>query len=354
MRPLPIRTEQLSSGPSATPDAILIDIRQDRELLKAIPAVKRRYPSMPVAIVAPSLDPELMLEAMRAGVTEFLPEPLTHHAIESSLGRMMTDRTDAVEGTVLALIGAKGGVGATTLAVNLAEALACSSGSALLLDLHPYGDAAVFVGVEPKFSVSDALENTHRLDAAFFRNLVVHTASGMDLLAAPQSGSTRSLDPMRVRAVVECAKRFYRSVVIDVPRTDASLLQALDAASAFFVVVNHELATVRAAYRLTASLRQHFSDRIGVLVNRTDRASDISLADIEKAVNAKIKHVFPNEYRQALRGLNTGSPVAQSTQTRLGASFHELARKLSGQQPAAAGEEQNRFFGWLTPRRASN
>src|SRR5437867_9173466 len=110
-----------------------------------------------------------MLEAMRAGVTECIPEPLTQGALETAVGRVMVQRTAPVEGRVFAVVGAKGGVGATTIAVNFAEAIARVAGETLLVDLNvATGDAAVFLGVDPRFTVIDALENTQRLDENFF------------------------------------------------------------------------------------------------------------------------------------------------------------------------------------------
>jgi len=93
------------------------------------------------------------------------------------------------------------------------------------------------------------------------------------------------------------------------------------------------------------------------LINRSDRQAEISQADIEKAVNAKIKHVFPNDYKQALAAVNKGEPVAQSAEGRLAGSFHALARDLSGQQKKgkdtpAEEPSAGRLFGWL-PRRTA-
>ena len=149
-----------SSRPLTTmPDVIVVDVRADRRLLSEIGGIKRRYPSMGVAIVVPSLEPDLMLEAMRAGVSECISEPLTREAVETAITRVMVQRTAPLEGRVFAIVGAKGGVGATTVAVNVADAIAQALGDALLIDLHvAAGEAAVFLGVEPRFSVAEALE----------------------------------------------------------------------------------------------------------------------------------------------------------------------------------------------------
>jgi pilus assembly protein CpaE len=355
MRAVTLQADQLASPSRAVvamPDVVLVDVRSNRQLLAAVGGIKRRYPSMGIAIVVPALDPDLMLEAMRAGVSECVVEPLTEAALEAAIGRVLVQRTAPIEGRVFAIVGAKGGVGATTVAVNVAEAIARAAGDALLIDLQGgAGDAAVFVGVEPRFTVREALENTHRLDEAFFRGLIVRTRTGVDLLAAsPRSGG---LDPHRLRTLIEFGARYYRAVVLDVPRGDVEVLDSLEAASSIVVVVNHELPTLRSAYRLVTTLRQRYgSDRIALLVNRSDRTSEISLEDISRAVNTPVKHVLPSDYKPALVAINKGEPLARSTQGRLASAIHTLARTLIGQDAPEAADS-SRLFGWLTPRRST-
>ena len=117
------------------------------------------------------------------------------------------------------------------MAVNVASVLAREApGEALLMDLHlAHGDAAVFLGAEPRFSVVDALENTHRLDEAFFRGLVVTDRSGPDLLASSERHVVGTPGADRVRQLIEFARPDYRYVVLDLPRSDLTILDALDA-----------------------------------------------------------------------------------------------------------------------------
>jgi pilus assembly protein CpaE len=192
-----------------------------------------------------------------------------------------------------------------------------------------------------------------RLDEAFFRGLVAHSKWGLDLLAAAVRVLSGHLDPGRLRTLIDFAVRYYRAVVLDVPRGDTSALDALEAASSIFVVVNHELPTLSSAYRLVSRLRQKYgSDRISLLVNRSDRQSDISLSDIEKAVNAKVKHVFPSDYKTALAAANQGQPVVRSD-SRLASSVQELVRALTTPEKPSSPtlDDTRRMFGWLTPKR---
>jgi pilus assembly protein CpaE len=357
MRSVVFQPEQLSSAVrtgAAMPEALLVDVRQDRSILSQVGAIKRRFPSMGIAIVATALDPELMLESMRAGVSEAIPEPLTAAAIQAAIGRVAVHQAVPVQSRVYAVIGAKGGVGATTIAVNFAAALARALGDALLMDLNfAAGDAAVFLGVEPRFTVAEALENTHRLDEAFLRSLVVRSRSGLDLLGSSPRITPGSIDSARLRSLMEFVTRYYHAVVVDVPRLDAMLLDSLESATGILVVVNHELPTLRSAHRLVAALRQRYGDRVGVVVNRSDKTAEIGLEDIEKTVGVKVRHVFPNDYRQAVAAINKGQPLAEAAQGRLTESFHAFAREITGQRAAdPAPESGGKLFGWLSPKRS--
>jgi pilus assembly protein CpaE len=216
------------------------------------------------------------------------------------------------------------------------------------------GDAAVFLGVEPRFTVVEALENTHRLDEAFLKGLLVRTRSGLDLLASSTRISPAPIDPNRVKALIDFAVNVSRCIVLDVPRLDMPLLESLEMASSIFVVVNQELPTIRNAHPLVKRLRQRYGDRVSVLVNRSDRLSEISLEDVSKAVGMPIRYVFPNDYRQAVSAANKGQPLASSNQGRLAESFHAFVKTLTGQiaNEAAAADESSRLFGWLSPRKS--
>jgi pilus assembly protein CpaE len=356
MRPVVLRADQLASAARASvalPEALLVDVRNDRSILSLVGTIKRRYPSMGIAIVAKALDPELMLESMRAGVNEAIPEPLTSASIQAAIGRVVVHQQVPVQSRVYAVIGAKGGVGATTIAVNLAAALAKALEDALLVDLNfAAGDAAVFLGVEPRFTIAEALENTHRLDEAFLRSLVVRSRAGLDLLGSSPRIAPGSIESGRLRALLDFLTRYYHAVVLDVPRLDTSLLESLESATGIFVVVNHELPTLRSAHRLVSSLRQKYGDRVGVVINRSDKNSEIGLEDIEKTVNVKVRHVFPNDYRQAVAAINKGQPLAETTQGRLAESFHAFARELTGQRGNESSQESGGIFGWLAPKRS--
>ena len=318
---------------AAPPDVVLIDVRKLGYVPSELPLLKKQHPAMNLMLLMSSLDAAVVLQAMRAGVTECIAEPFVQTEFNASLNRLVGQRTVAPAGPVFAFIGAKGGVGTTTLAVNVATTLArMSSSSTLMIDSHlVYGDAAVFLGVDARFSVLDALENLHRFDRSFFKSLVVRAPSGLDLLASSDRPPTTVVDTRRLGTVIEFASSQYRYTVVDVPRSDMAVVDSLDNASTIVVVTNQELATVRNAGRMASTLRARYRNaKVMTVINRTDRRSEIGHQDIERAVGGPIVHQFPSDYRRALHAMNKGRPLSLDNHNDLSASFNSLARELAG------------------------
>ncbi len=315
----------------ASPDVAIIDVRRVSGLPDGTAAFRRRYPGCPMVLVSTTLDPGLMLDAMRSGISECVTEPLSEEGLVAAIGRVTAQRQPDVNGDVYAFVGAKGGIGTTTLAVNAASALAKRERT-LYVDLNVAGgDAAVFLGAEPRFSVTDALDNIHRLDEALFKTLVVATDAKVDLLASSAQKMGWSIDGKRIRPLLEFARRYYRYVVVDCPRSDIGVMEALETADRIVLVTNQELATLRNGSRMATMLRQSFgSNRVMVVANRFDSTSDISHQDIERVLGTAVKHAVPSDYRASLQALTQGTPLMLKQQTRLVGAIDALARDLAG------------------------
>jgi pilus assembly protein CpaE len=336
------------------PDVLVLDARGQERVPAALAILKRLHPKTPIVLVASHLDPTFILEAMRSGASECLVEPLTQVEVQAAVNRVSDQMTPAATGQIFAFLGAKGGVGTTTAAVNVATELArVARGATLMIDLHlTYGDAAVFLGTDARFSVIDAIENSYRLDEAIFRGLVVRTKSGLDLLASSDRAMTAPIDVTKVGQVIDVASRHYRYLVLDVPRSEPAVLESLAAVKTIVVVANQELATVKSAGRIAAMLRQRYGkERVRVVVSRHDPRADIDEGDIQRAVGGPVEHLFPNDYRVAVEAMNTGVPIVLGNHSRLSASYVAFARQLAGLDPTDA--DQRGLFGRLTGRRRS-
>jgi pilus assembly protein CpaE len=317
------------------PDVVLVDVRGGGRLPTGLAGVRVRHPQAAIVLVTATLDPVLMLDAMRAGVGECVTEPVTPATLGEALTRVLALRGGQV-GEVIAIVGAKGGVGATTLAVNSATALA-ANGSVLIIDFAAYcGDAAVLMSAEPRFSVLDALENTHRLDQAFFEGLAVRTAAGPWLLPSPAQPTAHAHDPNRIRLLLEFAMRHYRYVVLDVPRTSRAVLESLSLAKAIVVVTTQEVASVRSASTIADMLRRRYGrEKTAVAVTRFRPDAEITVEDVEMAVHGEAPYRIPNDYTAAVAAANLGQPLVTEGGGPLAAAIIEFAQRVSGTQPPA-------------------
>ena len=340
---------------SPQPDVLLVDVRRTGGVPAELALLKRNHPATNVMLVASALDPGLMLQGMRAGVGECLAEPISQADFDAAVTRLLGQRAQASPGAFFAFVGAKGGVGTTTTAVNVATTLGqLSSGRALVIDLHlAYGDAAVFLGASARFSVLDALENLHRLDAQFLKSLVVSTPSGVDLLASADRPPSRPFEVRRIGTVMQTAAQQYPYVVLDVPRSDLVVLDSLDPVSHIVVVANQELATVRNAGRMAGALRARYPQaKVTTIINRTDRRSEIGQRDIERAVGGVIAHQLPSDYRRVLTAIHKGRPLALDNHNQLSASLKALAHQLAGVEDEGKGQQPaGGLKGFLSGRR---
>jgi len=219
------------------------------------------------------------------------------------------------------------------------------------MDFHlSYGDAAVFMGAEPRFSVADAMENTHRLDEAFFESLVVQSkAAGAHLLASAER-AVGSVDLRRISTLLQFAATHYRYTFLDVPRSEAAVLDALEGVATIMIVANQELATVRNAGRIAATLRQRYGkDRVKVVISRFDKQAEIGIEDVQRVVGSPVKYTVPSDYRVALTGLNKGRPVALDKDNKLTPAFQKIAYDLAGLEQVERQADSGRgggLFGW--------
>jgi pilus assembly protein CpaE len=318
--------------------------------------LRRQHPHTGVVIIARALDPALLVDAMRAGVNEVVAEPFGQHDLESAIERVCGQAAGTETGEVIRVRRCQGGVGTTTVAVNMATTLGHLSkpGRALLIDLHQSGgDAAIFTGAEPRFSIVDAIENTHRLDESFLRTLVTAFAPGTDLLASSERAAAR-LDREKTRRVVEVAASFYKYTIIDLARSDTAVLDGLDLLKTIYIVVNQELATVEECHALdrdaAAPLRprqgQHRAHALGPSCRHRPRGCGEGPRHQHRA------YVSERTTESRCRRLNKGRPLALENHNALSASFRKFAQDFSGLRHKPDPVKSSGLFGRLAPKRA--
>ena len=175
------------------------------------------------------------------------------------------------------------------------------------------------------------MENTHRLDESFFESLVVHSkTTGVHLLASAER-NVGAVDLRRISTLLQFAMTHYRYTLLDVPRSEAAVLDSLEGVAGIFIVANQELATIRNAGRIAATLRQRYGkERVKIVISRFDKQAEIGNDDIQRVVGSPVKYTVPSDYRTALNALNKGRPMALDKDNKLTAAFQQMAYDLAG------------------------
>ncbi len=233
-------------------------------------------------------------------------------------------------------LGTKGGAGTTTVAVNCAVELArLSKRPTIIVDLKAcLGEVALFLGVRPRFTVLDAIENLHRLDKDFLRELVSKHKSGLDILAgSEQFDRPNAHDAGAIEELLRVLGRFYEHIVIDAGNMiNACVVAGLYAAETVFLVANPDVPSIRNAQRLVDRVRQlgAGSERVKVLLNRTSDQNLIAPeADRDRARLRHSSHLLERLPHGLDRAELRGAAVAdQSLRHR---------RPVRGVQPADSG-----------------
>ena len=329
---------------SDTPVVLVLDGRRQPRLMRWAQGFLSEKPTVAVLLLVKTLDPAVVPDIMQAGVRDCLPEPVTAAALERSVRRLGSG-AEAVStqgtGQVIAVIGAKGGVGATTLAVNTATAIALQPGfTPLLIDLHVTGgDISVFTGVQTRLSVLDALENLHQADEAFLAGMLEKSSAGVHLLTSSIRPTTSEVGVAAVQGLLDFAARRYGVTLVDVPRRDIAAMEALDRATTILLVTNQDLSSVRAAAATAATLRQRFgSQRLRVVINRYDKRASVSAQDVAMVTREPIAWMVPNDFQVAVAAINSGKPFTQLA-GKLPDAVRQVAAELtnSGTSPKRPG-----------------
>ena len=262
-----------------------------------------------VVVVGPSKDPDLILGAMRAGAREFVLD-----GDEAELRRAIAGQAPAGgmgTGELITVFPTRGGVGATTVAVNLGGALQRKGSRTCLLDFDLYlGDVLSFLDLPGTYSISDVIANRARLDRELLETSVVRHASGLRVLA--QSGKVEEAEGVRAAdavAVLDLLRQHYNHLVIDgISGFDELSLAVLDASQHIVMLLTQDVPSVRSTKRcLDLFRRLGYDDRkIKLVVNRFHRNSKITGEVISEAVGLPVAFTLANDFASAIEAINRG------------------------------------------------
>lgn len=324
---------------AAQPDLMVVDIRGDApSALASIERLRAGAPSASIFAVALNADPDLILQAMRAGANEFFVWPPAdetfYGAVRRTAARRETAQGAKPAATTLVFFGAKGGSGTTTLAVNCGvEVARLSRRSTVIVDLKQgLGEVALFLGVKPRYTVLDAIDNLHRIDREFLRELVVRHKSGLEILAGSEHfDRPGASDAGGIEELFRLLARQYEYIVVDAGnQISACAVAALYTADRMFLVANPDVPSVRNAQRLLERVRElgASGDRVRLLLNRAAEPFPIDPKQIETALGHPVHHTFPSDYKTVSTALNSGVPLAQAGNSDLAAQFDLFTRRV--------------------------
>jgi pilus assembly protein CpaE len=322
------------------PDVIIVDIRGDAPSAMAnIERMRVGAPNAGIFAIALNADPDLILQAMRAGANEFFIWPPAEETFHGAVRRTAARRETAMgsarpASTTLVFFGAKGGAGTTTLAVNCGvEVARVSKRPTVILDLKPgLGEVALFLGIRPRYSVIDALDNLHRLDREFLKELVVKHKSGLEILAGSDHFDRPGVsDGGAIEELLRMLVRQYEYLVIDAGnQINSCTVAALYAADLMFLVANPDVPSVRNAQRVLERVRElgASGDRARLLLNRAAEPFPIPPKQIESALGHPIFHTFPSDYKTVSTALNSGVPLSLVDKSDIATQFDQFTRRI--------------------------
>jgi pilus assembly protein CpaE len=265
-----------------------------------------------------------------------------------------TNGTPPRESLVLAVVGSRGGVGSTSIAVNLGCSLAQDpSNTVALIDLDlALGDADVALDLIPDYTLADVAMNIDRLDMTFLRRSLCKHPSGLSLLPHPvQMEDIGLIHEDHLQRVIGLLKASYSHLLFDLSkRFTPTDLTAMRMADTVLLVAQLELSSLRNVVRMLHTLGQEdgLADKTKVIINRAGAdESEITLKKAEETVGRPIFWQVPNDYKAMLGARNAGVPLVQhSPRSKANQSLMGLARTLSGKTSAEASTKKERrgFF----------
>ncbi len=342
------------------PDVGIISIDGDADKsIELVESISKTTPECGILVVSSSTDGQLILRAMRAGAKEFLSAPLKVEDLVAALGRIGRKRgiesdQSNTSGRVIAVCGATGGVGNTSVAVNLAAALAEDPGkSVVLMDLDlSLGDADVFLDAIPEYTLLDVAQNIARLDLSLLKKSLTKHDSGLFLLPRPvQLQDINLIEAEDLSRVIGLLKASFSHLVLDLSKGFNSFdFTAMKSADHVLLVTQLDLPCLRNIVRLMMSFEEYdgLKEKIKIVVNRTGLdSSEISLKKAQETIGAEVFAKIPNDYGTMVEVRNNGVPlVQQAPRAAITHSIRNLAEKLCGGSGVGKGDEKK--GNWLS------
>ena len=338
------------------PTAVIVSMSgaNPEHALRMIEKLAGESPQTAIISAAREASPDLILRSMRAGAREFLRLPIIADELRTVLDR--TSLFGAEQKTapkkkarMIAVFSSKGGCGTSFIATNLAAAL---NAPTVLVDLNlQAGDLPLFLGVDPKYSIADMVENRARMDDSLLASYVTPHSLKLSLLAAPkEADSADDIEPEHVFEALERLRESCEYVVLDPQHTfDAITLAALDQADDIVLILTLDIPAIRSAQRAL-----EIFDRLGyprkkvrIIVNRWSKQIDLELQQVERFLKEKVTGFVTSDYQMAVTSINLGQPLVLSDpSSKIAVEIKRIATTLLGSSTAVVTEQPPRKKSW--------
>jgi pilus assembly protein CpaE len=329
---------------SDAPQLVIVNLDPAaHEALKKIAQFPRMFPATSFFAMSQVLDPHLLMDAMHLGIKEFIPLPVSEEKFAQAIDRVAQVSGMGRTARIINVIPTIGGCGSTTVACNVAAALAKTHKSVLLdMDLTRGGVASYF-DVRPRYTLADVMDSADKVDKQLLDNaLTLHPGSGLAILARPDlPEDTQRVSQAGLVRLLGVLGRVFEYVVVDsLMSIDPVYSAVIAAAEVNLLVMQLNVPSAKNAERFVGALRRMGveASKIRIVVNRYQKkGSDIEPDEVERALGLKISWTVPNDFKNAIGAINFGEPVVlRSPRADISTSLLELAGSLRTRSAAAA------------------
>lgn len=335
------------------PDVVILEVKELERGAREVEYLLHASPQSSVFVSCGEKSPTWILGLIRAGATEYLTRPVSPPELAAAVqkvarARAAKNRPAGKRGETISVYNPCGGVGTTTVAVNLAATLAAQGHSTALVDLNLFsGDLSAFLDLSPRYTLASVMPKAGEVDASLLTSIMVPHASGVQVLDGPADlGEASRITPELLKEVISVLRLIYDYTVID---TGGQLfgcnLATFDQSDQILFTTVLSVPGLRNAKRYLSALSgEGFGPgRVKVVVNRHVPRDEIRIADAEKVLGVKSYHALPNSYTDVRASINKGVPlVLHLPKSPFSRSMELMGRELTleGQKGAVKGAQE--------------
>ncbi len=308
-------------------------------------------------LTSKNVSPEVLITALRMGVKEFIPQPVNEVELRKALLKYR-DGSDSApaqpkgperKGQIINVLGVKGGVGTTTIAVNLADSLVRLDGhpTVALIDMNRlFGEIPLFLSLEHVFNWVDISKNIARLDATYLTGILYRHRSGLRVLPSPDRVDDRvTVTPQVIEAMLRLMRTMFDYVIIDggqsVDDISKTILRSADKVLLVAGLSLPCLINVKKLLKIFRDLGYPPEPWVEVVINRFDKKSVITLREAEQSTGKKVFWAVPNDFNATMSAINQGKPLSMvEPGAEVTEAIAEMAAALAGRQTGGGREKE--------------